>query len=193
MSSTQEGFQNGTTAVDTDTDYQAFRSKPDRACTSIFYINLERVSSPLKLQELITQSAEDFHRQIDAVCIIENISPTVVEALTASWQVDSAFFAKHVSTAAPEHFFQPRRWALRSLPAVLDMEPKISEHLDGIYEYVGPDSAAIGTALRLHGAAPNYCERRWLVQDRFPPQSHTRMSYCRVNTHLCKSEKLQIR
>lgn len=191
MSATLDEVQRPSTTAVGGVDYQAFFSKPDRACTKVFYINQRRELPSVSLQELITKSVADFNSHIDSVCLIENISPSFVEALTTSWQVDPAFFASHVSSTAPEHFFRPRRWPLRSQPSTLDMEPRSFEHLDGIFTYEGVDKTAVEAAIQTHGAAPNYCKRRFLVQDRFPPQSHTRVSYYRVNARLCESWRIQ--
>ena len=146
--------------------------QPDSSRTRIYYTNSKlkpRIGTP---SDIVALSADDLKTGREAICVIENISPSCIEKLGSAWDLDPEFFIGHVTNPNVEDL-----WAKHSV----EYEVRKYRHLDGVFKYHG-----LKEQTGLH-SLPNYFPRHCYEPLPRSIQSSTRISYYRVSQGLCKS------
>ena len=146
--------------------------QPGNSRTKIFYTNSElkpRTGTP---SDIVALSADDLENGREAICVIENISPSCIGEIGSAWDIDPGFFVGHVTNPNVEDL-----WAEHPV----EYEISRYRHLDGVFTYHG-----LKEQTGLH-SLPNHFPRH--CYERLPRsiQSSTRISYYRVSQCLCKS------
>ena len=96
--------------------------------------------------------------------------------------LDPCFFANHSQHADKERFWkQSTHWSWNSQSDIGIAASSQFAHIDGMFEYHDLER---GTSELTSN--PNIFPRDCFKQDSYPIQSNTRISYCRVNSYLCK-------
>ncbi|KAF9734672.1 hypothetical protein PMIN06_006180 [Paraphaeosphaeria minitans] len=145
------------------------------------FISPSSTRDTLQIDELFRKAEAD--RDNAAICIIENISPAYIGILGPAWNISASFFANHSKHTNKDHFWgRPIRWSWEPN----DEDPRVMSypthiHLDGMFEYHHLD--IIHQAERL-GYFPNTFPRDCFKEGKYPVQSNTRISYCRVHPKL---------
>src|SRR5437868_6257590 len=75
---------------------------PDKNQTKIFYINGELKPQDGAPSDLVAFSADDQESGREAICVIENISPGLIEELGSAWDLNPEFFIGHAKNPNPE-------------------------------------------------------------------------------------------
>lgn len=144
--------------------------QPDKHKTRVLYTNAGLESQVRTPSDLVACSAKDQNSGREAICVIENISPSFIEELGSAWDLDPEFFIGHAKNPNPEEL-----WA-RYHPGEYDMREY--RHLDGVFEYHGVRGQKSFDSL------PNYFPRHCFEKAPYPVQSNTRISYYRVHRGL---------
>ena len=161
-----------TASAQASVDLVELLHQPDTSRTRIVYTNSKlkpRVGTP---SDIVTLSADDLKNGREAICVVENISPSCIEELGSAWDLDLEFFVGHVTNPNVEDL-----WAKHSV----EYEVRKYRHLDGVYKYHG-----LKEQTGLH-SLPNYFPRHCYEPLPRSIQSSTRISYYRVRQSLCKS------
>ena len=162
-----------TASAQSPVDLVDLLSQRDASRTKICYTNSElkpRVGTP---SDIVALSAEDLETGREAICVVENISPSCIEELGSASDLDPEFFVGHVTNPNVEDL-----WPRHSVT----YEVRKYRHLDGVFEYHG-----LKEPKGLH-SLPNYFPRHCYEHPPFPVQSSTRISYYRVSQCLCKCD-----
>lgn len=146
--------------------------QPDNSRTKIFYTNSRlkpRIGTP---SNIVALSADDIKNEREAICVVENISPSCIGELGSAWDIDPEFFVGHVTNPNVEDLRakHPVEYAVRKY-----------RHLDGVFKYHG-----LKEQTGLH-SLPNYFPRHCYEPLPRSIQSSTRISYYRISHGLCKS------
>lgn len=152
--------------------------QPDQNKTKIFYTNGKpqpQVGTP---SDLVASSADDEDSGREAICVIENISPRVIEELGSAWDLDPEFFIGHAKNPNPEDL-----WENHSA----EYDVREYRHLNGVFEYHGMRGQ------KDLDSSPNYFPRHCFEETPYPVQSSTRISYYRVRQGLCNSTHRDIK
>ena len=147
--------------------------QPHTSRTKIFYIDSKlkyRMGTP---SDIVALSADDLETGTEAICVVENISPSCIDELGSAWDLDPEFFVGHVTNPNVEDL-----WAKHSA----EYEVRKYRHLDGVFKYHG-----LKEGRGLH-SLPNYFPRHCYGHPPHSIQSSTRISYYRVSQGLCKSD-----
>ena len=139
--------------------------------TKVFYTNNRMKTKVGTPSDIVAFSAEDRESGRAAFCVIENISPSWIEELGSSWNLDPEFFVGHVTNPNTQDL---------SANHPAEYEVRDYRHLDGIFKY-----HKLRGQSDLH-SLPNYFPRHCYEEQPHPVQSNTRISYYRVNQGLCK-------
>jgi hypothetical protein len=150
---------------------------PDRNSTKVFYTNTKEQPQILSPSDLIACANSDRDCGREAICVIENISPTFIEALGSEWNLDPEFFIGHSTNPKREDLWVYRPW---------QMPERDYDHLDGTFEYHGHTDPLDPSQV---DGPSNYFRRDCFQTQNYPFQSNTRISYYRVRHSLCKYEE----
>jgi hypothetical protein len=107
-----------------------------------------RITDLLDIIKLSVTAAKD---RIHSVCIIENISCSLIDLLQTVWGLDTKFFAEHATNPNKEEL-----WRKLDDPAVYQ-EAKRYSHLDGIFEYHGIETSQQETLNSSPNTSPQHC------------------------------------
>jgi hypothetical protein len=133
-----------------------------------------QITDPLDIIQRSAAAAED---RINSICIVENISSSLIDSLGAAWDLDAKFFVGHATNPKKDEL-----WRKKDAPVVYQ-EAKHYSHLDGIFEYHDIEISPKETL----NSSPNIFPRHCFKDSIWPIQSNSRISYYRVNPWLCKS------
>lgn len=171
-----------------DTKHTAVGDAPDRSCftrmmahgeyntTRFFCATIGNCVQLNTIQDMF----QNFQTRSDSgskgICVIENASPNVVQALLDNWQVEEEFFIAHASNRPLSEIWTDRRKH--------DLQSQSWRSIEGIYIQRG----ATSSLMHPEKGRLSYWDRE---RESEPPKSRvsssTRISYCKVGqTGWCK-------
>lgn len=153
-------------------------NKPDRGGTRISYTNMTKHIFPKSTYDLIREAHNDSTAGRLAVCVVENISPSLIKALGAAWDLEPEFFAMHATNPPTKELWrQFSEWSPNDKDALTSFD-----HLDGIYEFHDMD---LSVEL-MQRSSNNYFQRHIFKDGHWPVNVTTKISYMRVSATLCR-------
>ncbi|KAF2108104.1 hypothetical protein BDV96DRAFT_283662 [Lophiotrema nucula] len=150
--------------------------------TRFHYVNSRGTQSIVSSAALVQQAQADQADALHAVCVVENISPEYIKDLVAGLRLYPTFFLEHAIHTPKDQFWELHHSWDPATTLSDSSVPFNSAHIDGMFEYHELEYSHKSDLT----SAPNFVQRDCFIQEPFPIQSNTRISYYRVSPWLCK-------
>ena len=94
--------RNSTSCTKHSIDLEGLFRQPEKNISKIFYTHEPRPLSVKTPSDVVAFAAEDRKANREAICVIENISPNIIEELGSAWDLDPDFFISHAGNPNQE-------------------------------------------------------------------------------------------